>query len=125
MQRSSTPYLSAAAAMALVMAWNLSWGITRLGAAPFFQLTAREWRYDPKEVVTSSGDLVFYVTNGGLIEHNFVLEDLTNTKRAEIPYMEPGETFKVTMTLPPGTYTIYCSLPGHRDAGMVATLRLR
>jgi uncharacterized cupredoxin-like copper-binding protein len=43
----------------------------------------------------------------------------------EIPYIEPGQTLETTVTLQPGTYTIYCSLPGRRDAGMIATLRLK
>jgi hypothetical protein len=38
--------------------------------------------------------------------------------------IEPGQTRRVTASLPAGIYTIYCSLPGHRDAGMAATLRV-
>lgn len=109
----------------LAMAWSLSWGTAGLGAPAIIQLTASEWRYEPKEVNLSPGDIIFEVKNGGLIEHNFVVEDQAKKKRAEIPYIEPGETLKATMTLPPGTYTIYCGLPGHRDAGMIARLSLR
>ena len=107
----------------LAVVWNLSWH-TSLGAQANIQLTAREWRYEPKEIHSPGGDVVFEVKNGGFIEHNFVIEDAARKKRAEITYIEPGQTLEVTVTLPPGTYTIYCSLPGHKDAGMAATLRL-
>ncbi|HLW49021.1 MAG TPA: plastocyanin/azurin family copper-binding protein [bacterium] len=107
------------------MVWILSWGTIGLGARAIIQLTAREWRYEPKDVSSVSGDVVFNVKNGGLIEHNFVIEDQAHNKRAEIPYIEPGQTLAAIVTLPPGTYTIYCSLPGHRDVGMVATLQLK
>jgi uncharacterized cupredoxin-like copper-binding protein len=113
------------ASILLAMAWSLSWGTASLGAPPFIQLTAREWRYEPKEVSASPGDVTFEVKNGGLIEHNFVVEDQAKKKRVEIPYIEPGQTLEATVTLQPGTYTIYCSLPGHKDAGMIATLNLR
>jgi uncharacterized cupredoxin-like copper-binding protein len=113
------------AAILLALAWKLVWGTAGVGALPMIQFTAREWRYEPGQLSWSSGDIVFAVKNGGQIEHNFVIEDDARKKRAEIPYIEPGETLEVTVTLPPGTYTIYCSLPGHRDVGMVATLRLK
>src|SRR5215472_17248034 len=113
------------AAILLAMAGRLSSGTAGFGAPAIVQLTAREWRYEPTEISSSQGDIVFEVRNGGLIEHNFVVEDQAKHKRAEIPYMEPGDTLVVTVTLPPGMYTIYCGLPGHRDAGMVATIRLR
>jgi uncharacterized cupredoxin-like copper-binding protein len=42
----------------------------------------------------------------------------------EFAILEPGETRRFDVSLPAGTYVIYCSLPGHREAGMVASLRL-
>ena len=36
-----------------------------------------------------------------------------------------GGTSTVTTTLKPGTYTFYCSVDGHRQAGMEGTLAVR
>jgi uncharacterized cupredoxin-like copper-binding protein len=36
-----------------------------------------------------------------------------------------GQTTEVTVNLPPGTYTYYCTVPGHRDAGMLSTLTVQ
>jgi len=35
-----------------------------------------------------------------------------------------GGSRKLTLALKPGTYTFYCSVPGHRQAGMEGTLRV-
>ncbi len=88
------------------------------------QLSAKEFLYEPKEVSTASGSVLFVVRNEGAIEHNFVLEDAVGKKVAEIAVIEPGTTAEVTATLTPGAYTIVCTLPGHRQAGMVATLKV-
>lgn len=37
----------------------------------------------------------------------------------------PGGTSTVTVTLKPGTYTFYCPVPGHKQAGMKGTLTVR
>ena len=37
-------------------------------------------------------------------------------------YLKPGESKTLIVNLPPGNYTFYCSIPGHRPAGMVGTL---
>lgn len=41
-----------------------------------------------------------------------------------LPLLEPGETIDRDVTLAPGSYRLYCGLPGHAAAGMRATLRV-
>ena len=83
------------------------------------------------------GTVTFDVTNGGQIHHEFVIVsgDPTGTtgdepdrvseanhiggdSGPEIGDMAPGQTKTLTATLPPGTYTAMCNLPGHFSAGM-------
>lgn len=37
----------------------------------------------------------------------------------------PGGTSTITVSLKPGTYDLYCPVPGHRAMGMAATLTVR
>lgn len=85
---------------------------------------ATEFLFEPKDVKVHMGEVAFVVRNRGAIEHNFVLEDARGKTVAQIAVIEPGQTGEITATVPAGIYTIYCSLPGHRDAGMVATLHV-
>jgi plastocyanin len=41
------------------------------------------------------------------------------------PIVSGGGVSSVTTTLQPGTYTFYCSVPGHRQAGMQGTLTVK
>jgi plastocyanin len=41
------------------------------------------------------------------------------------PRVGQGGTSKVTVTLKPGTYTFYCSVPGHEAGGMKGTLTVK
>ena len=42
-----------------------------------------------------------------------------------IVHVDPGETATGSFTIDePGTYTVYCALPGHREAGQEATLEV-
>ena len=89
------------------------------------RLMAEEFRFTPKDLSTANGDVAFAVTNQGEIEHNFVVDDPGGRRVVQIAIIEPGETRSITVSLPAGTYSIYCALPGHKEAGMVATLRVR
>jgi plastocyanin len=80
--------------------------------------------YDPKDLSAGTGEIAFFVKNQGVIEHNLVLMAPSGKAVTLISVIEPGQTMKVIVALPPGVYPLYCSLPGHKDAGMVATLHV-
>lgn len=68
------------------------------------------------------GTVTFDVTNAGKIQHDLVVSGPGVTGTAKTPLVNAGKTAKLTVTLAAGSYTLYCSVPGHRAAGMVAKL---
>ena len=59
------------------------------------------------------------VRNNGTMVHNIAIRgtDLVS------PDVEAGETTELDISgLEPGTYEIYCTIPGHTESGMSATL---
>ena len=57
------------------------------------------------------------MTHGISIEGNGVDKDG--------PIVDAGKTSTVTAVLKKGTYTYYCPVPGHRQAGMMGTLTVK
>ncbi len=92
------------------------------GAATTVRVSAKEFLFVPKQFTASAGEVTFVVKNEGAIEHNFIVEDASKKKVAEIAVLEPAQTVEVHATLRSGAYIIYCSLPGHREVGMTGTL---
>ncbi len=88
-------------------------------------VTAREFEFEPGTLTAPAGEVTFEVTNDGAIEHNFVIEDAQRRALASIAVISPGASEPLTTTLAPGSYTFVCTLPGHREAGMVGTLTAR
>lgn len=59
------------------------------------------------------------VSNQGAAPHDLVIEGTD----VAAPLLDPGATHSLELgDLSPGTYTVFCSVPGHREAGMEATL---
>jgi uncharacterized cupredoxin-like copper-binding protein len=111
---------------ALLLALMAGLAIPRsAGSAPSaVQVAAKEFTLIPKDVMTRPGDVTLVVRNEGEIEHNLVVESAEGRTLARLPILEPGETGRIHASLAAGTYILYCSLPGHREAGMVATLHV-
>lgn len=84
-------------------------------------VTAREWAFEPSPLVAKAGKVTFRIKNDGGVEHNFVVE---NKPGAALEAIRPGESKSLTVELARGEYTILCNLPGHREAGMVAPLKV-
>lgn len=125
MPRHSFPFVLVAATCAwLAAAASGAPGFTA-PAPQTIKVVAREFSYEPKEFTARSGEIVFTVQNAGAIEHNFLIDDAAKKTLAKIAVISSGETDQVRVTLRAGSYTIYCDLPGHREAGMTAPLRVR
>ncbi len=76
-------------------------------------------KFEPTELTADAGTVAVELQAGETVEHDFVIEELDNT---EVVMAQPGQSAVGTVDLEPGTYTFYCSVPGHRTAGMEGTL---
>jgi len=81
-------------------------------------MSAKSFSFSPKLVTVNTGQQLTIVLKSTDIEHDFVIDEL----HANIDVQ--GNTTKTgsVATDKPGRYTFYCSIPGHRAAGMVGTL---
>jgi plastocyanin len=73
--------------------------------------------YDKSSLEASAGEATIVLTNESSVEHDVRIEELD----VGTDIISEG-TDSVTLTLEPGTYTFFCSVPGHREGGMEGTL---
>lgn len=78
-------------------------------------------RWDRSEYTVKAGNVTFVVTNTSPITHNFVVigngvQATSKNFRTQTPQ------FLSLSNLAPGEYQIVCTVPGHREGGMVARL---
>ncbi|MGH9135811.1 MAG: plastocyanin/azurin family copper-binding protein [Acidimicrobiales bacterium] len=72
--------------------------------------------FDAEEYAAAAGDVAIEYVNDGTTRHDLLIEDVPGL------HLEVGSTDSGTVELEPGTYTMFCSVPGHRSAGMEAEL---
>jgi len=85
------------------------------------EVTAMSFEFDPPQVTVEAGEDIAITLTSDDVLHDFVIDELDAHVAAD-----RGETavggFRADE---PGRYTYYCSVPGHRDAGMEGTLFVR
>lgn len=79
-----------------------------------------DWEDAPDELPAGETNLV--LDNQGEIEHTLAFEGIEGGE--PVVEAEPGETAEATTQLEPGTYTYYCTVGNHREAGMEGTLEV-
>ena len=82
------------------------------------EVEAGDLWFEPEALSASAGETEFRLVTTGAVYHDLVVEEAGDTQVAEA---EAGETATGTLELEAGTYTLYCSVPGHRSS-MEATL---
>jgi uncharacterized cupredoxin-like copper-binding protein len=86
------------------------------GAASSADVTLKEFSIN--DVSVAEGGML-QIKNGGSVPHNLVI-DKTDLKTGDLN--AGGSDMLMLDGLKPGSYTVYCNIAGHRDAGMQATL---
>jgi uncharacterized cupredoxin-like copper-binding protein len=76
--------------------------------------------YNTTRLAAKAGVVTIELSNSSPIEHNV---SLARGEKAlgQTPIFTGGKK-KLTLKLTPGSYTFYCSVPGHRQAGMEGVL---
>ncbi len=75
--------------------------------------------FDKTSLEAPAGEVSIVLTNDSPVPHNVAIEGNGVDAQGEV---FSGGTRTTTATLEPGTYTFYCGVPGHRQAGMEGTL---
>jgi len=83
------------------------------------QASASELAYVPNQLSAPAGRITIRMTNPSQLQHSIAL---AVNGISPGPVVGNGGVSEVTATLAAGTYTFYCTVPGHRQAGMTGTL---
>jgi plastocyanin len=75
--------------------------------------------FTPKEVTAPAGPVAITLKNVGALQHNLVVDGHPEFKKLDVP---AGGSATGTFDAKPGTYVLYCDIPGHRAAGMESKL---
>ena len=83
-----------------------------------------ELKFDKTSLTAKAGTVAIDFTNSSPLPHNVTVASSSGSVVNETPTFQGGSK-TVTMTLKAGTYKFYCSVPGHRQAGMEGTLTVQ
>jgi plastocyanin len=80
--------------------------------------------YNTKSLTAKAGKVTIDFTNMSPLAHNVTIESATGKILGATPTFQ-GATKTLTLDLTAGTYKFFCSVPGHRQAGMEGTLTVK
>jgi len=94
------------------------------GATVSFAADQSQLAYTETDVSAKAGDDTIEFDNPSTTGHDVVIEDQSGKEIARTDVITDSTT-STTADLKAGTYTFYCSVPGHREAGMEGTLNVK
>jgi uncharacterized cupredoxin-like copper-binding protein len=117
----------------LVLGAAVAGSASASGSATGVTVKLKEFKILPSATTVKAGKVAFTVTNVGKINHEMVVMK-SNLPPGKLPVnahhrvpekgvvgeagdIHPGQTKKVTLSLPPGKYVLLCNIAGHYAAG--------
>jgi plastocyanin len=79
--------------------------------------------FEKQELTAKAGTVTITFMNASPVEHNLSIEEANKKVVGATPTFVGGSR-TLTLKLAPGTYTFFCSVPGHRQAGMEGKLKV-
>jgi uncharacterized cupredoxin-like copper-binding protein len=89
-------------------------------AGKVVEIELRDFELVPGDLIASSGEITFILSNGGRFTHDFRVEGEGVDEKS--PRVGAGRNGEWSITLDPGEYRISCPISNHADRGMVGTL---
>jgi plastocyanin len=87
------------------------------------QVTMTEFKFDPSTITHASGKVVFWLVNSGSTQHDMAIRDSSGKTVFSSELVSAGDTKEFDVnSIAAGTYTFYCTQPGHEASGMKGTL---
>lgn len=100
------------------------------------KVTLTDFMFSPNQFTVPAGmEITLEINNSGGVIHNFIIMNLGETAGTEftkddnvnvywMTELSSGSSNTITFTAPsePGNYEVVCGIPGHLQAGMVATM---
>jgi plastocyanin len=81
-------------------------------------------RFDKSSLAAPAGNVRITMNNPSPVQHNVSIEGPGGVSQ-QGKTVSKGGASEVQLNLKPGTYTYFCSVPGHRQAGMQGTLTVK
>ena len=86
-------------------------------------VTMTEFKFDPSSITVKNGSVTFWLVNSGTTAHDMAIRDNSGKTIATSELVSAGDSVAFTVNnLESGTYTFYCTQPGHEASGMKGTL---
>jgi plastocyanin len=90
------------------------------------QVVEQEYRLTLSRLSLRGGPAIVDVVNFGQDAHDLVLvRKARGARPVQTKLVPPHGRAELDVKLVPGRYELYCSVPGHREAGMRASLTVR
>ncbi len=80
--------------------------------------------YTATSASTTAGDVEVEFVNPQSLTHDVAIEDSAGEEVGKTDLIA-DDSATTSVELQPGAYTFYCSVPGHREAGMEGTLTVK
>jgi plastocyanin len=80
--------------------------------------------FEQKSLDAKAGSVTVDFNNQQAIPHDVAIEDSSGSEIGQTELVSSGSS-STTVDLKPGTYTFFCTVPGHREGGMEGTLTVK